>query len=329
MENICAKVYAKINIALDILGSYSDGYHKLDMLMTSVDIADVICVSKASASRVIMDGKMCGKENTASKAVALLQEEFGIELRVEIVKGIPMSAGLGGSSADASGVFACAQMLFDLPKDVVTKLANKVGSDVAYMMSGGACRVGGRGEIVQRVDLPNFALVIAQKEVGASTRDVYQRYDKNLIEKLKEENDIVAKEKNKLKCENIFVENGKSELNDESDILANSKNASVENSQESQSTKIDSALASVSKNCKGAFNVLQESAIELCPSIETTLRDMQKYAKTAFMTGSGSAVVGVFDNMTAAESCARKLKGYAFVKAVTTLDKGLAIIEES
>jgi len=127
MKCISIKVNAKINLSLDITRVREDGYHDLDMLMTSVDIFDTITAQKSDKSQVTMDGKVVESNNTAVKALTLLQEKFGIAMKVDIVKGIPFSAGMGGSSADASGVFFCASKLFGISIDEMMPLALKVG----------------------------------------------------------------------------------------------------------------------------------------------------------------------------------------------------------
>ena len=136
MKRISIKVNAKINLSLDITGVREDGYHNLDMIMTSVDVFDIITAQKSDKSQVTMDGQVVEANNTAAKALALLQEKFNIAMNVDIVKGIPFSAGMGGSSADASGVFFCASKLFGISIDEMMPLALKVGCDVPYMIFG-------------------------------------------------------------------------------------------------------------------------------------------------------------------------------------------------
>ena len=57
MNSLTIKVNAKINLSLDIKGVFQDGYHSLDMLETSVDIFDLIKVSKSDKTQVYMDNE--------------------------------------------------------------------------------------------------------------------------------------------------------------------------------------------------------------------------------------------------------------------------------
>lgn len=50
---ITEKAPAKINLGLDVLGKRADGYHELDMIMTSVDLSDRITVRELENEQVI------------------------------------------------------------------------------------------------------------------------------------------------------------------------------------------------------------------------------------------------------------------------------------
>ncbi|MDE5549696.1 MAG: hypothetical protein K2J13_05545, partial [Clostridia bacterium] len=178
MDKIKIKVYAKINLALDIVGVRDDGYHELDMLNSSVSIFDTITARKSNQSVVFMNGVKAKASNSAVKTLQILKDNFNINMCVDIRKGIPFSAGLGGSSADASGVFFCAYKLFNIPLDSLISLAVKVGCDVPYMIIGGGARVRGVGEIVEPCKVQKLSLAICQKEYGSSTKNIYATYDK-------------------------------------------------------------------------------------------------------------------------------------------------------
>ena len=190
MDEIKVKVYAKINLDLKIKGTYEDGYHKLDMLMTSVDVYDIVHATKNLESIVTMDGVVQDDNNTAKKALNLLELAYGYSMSVDIKKNIPFSAGLGGSSADASAVFYCYSKLYGIDLESMHKLAMQVGSDVVYMLYGGAKHVRCKGEMISLAEYSQKYLVIAQKEVGASTKEVYNLYDKILNRDNYIENDL-------------------------------------------------------------------------------------------------------------------------------------------
>lgn len=272
MEKIEIRVYAKINLKLDINGVYEDGYHSLNMLATSLDIYDEIIVEKAQENSVYMDGVLQDETNTATKALQLLEQAYGYFAKVEIKKNIPFMAGLGGSSADAAGVFYAYGLLYGIDHFYMNKLAQSVGSDVVYMMQGGLCAIKCRGEMIfPKEDQLDLHLVVAQKEYGASTKDVYMQYDKSEKE-----------------YEQVPIKN---------DVIA--------------------------------FNVLEKPATTLAPNIAKAKEDLLQFTDKVFMTGSGSAYVGVFDNIEKAKECASALKDYIFVKACDTKRVGVEIISFS
>ncbi len=184
MDEIKVRVHAKVNLTLEITGVNGRGYHDLDMLCCSVEPFDEVRVRVFDDINVTMDGARAGKENTAFRAALCVLEASGISLDVDIKKGIPTGAGLGGSSADASAVFYAATRLGLIDVAVAEKLCVKVGSDVAYMMRGGYCRLRGEGEKITPLGDADFTLALVQKEIGASTADVYRGYDEHPVKGL-------------------------------------------------------------------------------------------------------------------------------------------------
>ena len=70
------RVNAKINMTLDVVGSYKEGYHNLDMTMISVGIFDVVEVVLSDSICVTMDGRECDESNTAYKVADICQKEY-------------------------------------------------------------------------------------------------------------------------------------------------------------------------------------------------------------------------------------------------------------
>lgn len=172
------KVYAKINICLKIDGLYDDGFHRLDMILTSVDIADVLSFELCGDITVKMGQKPQGASNTAYRACEALERRGLIKgATVNIQKGIPFSAGLGGSSADAAAVIAAAQKMVGFDDSMAHSCAMEVGSDVAFMLKGGAARIKGKGEIIEPFDLKQLYAVVAKPQGGVSTPLCYKTFD--------------------------------------------------------------------------------------------------------------------------------------------------------
>ncbi len=273
MEKLTLKVYAKINLMLDIRGLFEDGYHNLDMVMASCSVFDKIQAEKSTQNEVYMDGVLQDRRNTAYRALEILTLAYGYGLKVSITKGIPMNAGVGGSSADAAAVFFAYSYLYGIDQSYMTKLALSIGSDVVYMMQGGPAKVKCKGDLVFPIEeYTHLNMVMLQKTQGAATKDVYKKYD----------------------------EIGKENL--DSFVLTNGQKV---------------------------FNVLQAPAVALTPNIQETINELKEYTDKVFMTGSGSAVIGVFETEKEAKSCLENIKGtYEFKDFVTTMPKGIEIVEE-
>ena len=178
MDKLKVRVNAKINLTLDVLGVYGEGYHELDTVMASVGIFDNVECTRADGISVHMDGKAQDVNNTAYKAWAICNEKYGIGgLDIVITKGIPFGAGLGGSSADASAVLYCIGKIYGITQSQLLEVACLVGSDVSFMLSGGIMRCGGKGDDLKALPFHDYAIVVLKGKNGTNTREVFRRHD--------------------------------------------------------------------------------------------------------------------------------------------------------
>jgi 4-diphosphocytidyl-2-C-methyl-D-erythritol kinase len=192
-NSIKLRAYAKLNLSLKVIGKRPDGYHDIDSLMQSVSLHDEIDL-KVIDSGVKVKCSISGiEDNTAQKAAELLLAEAKINagVHIQINKNIPLSAGLGGGSADAAATLIGINKLFDLNfhKEKLMQLGAKIGSDVPFCLVGGTARCTGRGETVVRENPrsgASFILVIPR--ISVPTRQVYEKFDK--VGKGSSENDL-------------------------------------------------------------------------------------------------------------------------------------------
>jgi 4-diphosphocytidyl-2-C-methyl-D-erythritol kinase len=109
------RALAKINLDLRVLGKRPDGYHELRTIFHSISLADVLEVSftPASVTEISLAGNLDIPDNLAAKAARLALDAMGIAGRVEfrLEKRIPMGAGLGGGSSDAAAVLLALPVL--------------------------------------------------------------------------------------------------------------------------------------------------------------------------------------------------------------------------
>lgn len=161
-------VTPKINIGLNVLGKRPDGFHSLETVFFPVDaFSDTLTIEAVpgSCGQVQMD--VCyasGKHvewdtnyDLCAKAYRLLIEEgYGLpSVKIKLVKGIPVGAGLGGGSADCAATFKLLSKMFylNLPKDKIRAFAARLGSDCAFFVDNVPCFASGRGEILEPMDL--------------------------------------------------------------------------------------------------------------------------------------------------------------------------------
>ena len=179
------KAYAKINIALDVVGKREDGYHLLKMIMQTVDLYDVIEITKIDSDIKLICNKPyvpIDERNLAYKAAKLFKETYNIEdcVSINLTKNIPVSAGMAGGSTDAAGVLKLMNRIFNInaSDEELRALGLKLGADVPYCINGGTALCEGIGEkITQLKPFNDKIVVIVKPPFGVSTKEVYKDFD--------------------------------------------------------------------------------------------------------------------------------------------------------
>lgn len=176
---------AKINLTLEILGRRDDGYHDLDTVMTTIDLADTVRVRSADALDVRLSGRFAGNvegdRELAAEAAKALASAAGREpdVAIEVEKAIPVAAGLGGGSSDAAAVLRGLDRLWglDWPLGRLSEVAAALGSDVPFFLHGGSARCHGRGEIVEPLrDLRPLRLLVLVPPVPPPPNKTARRF---------------------------------------------------------------------------------------------------------------------------------------------------------
>jgi len=201
-RSIAFKTYAKINISLDVTGVRDNGYHEVSMVMHGVNLYDRMSVKLLPAKEHKISIKTdkyyvpCDERNTAWKAAKLVIDEFSpdsCEIRIDIKKIIPVSAGLAGGSSNAAGVLLALNHLFELGLDIegLCRLGVRIGADVPFciktmaaaehtfgMEGGTVCALAeGIGELLSPLPHVSFWTVLVKPPAGMSTKEVYTALD--------------------------------------------------------------------------------------------------------------------------------------------------------
>ncbi|MBD8034994.1 MULTISPECIES: 4-(cytidine 5'-diphospho)-2-C-methyl-D-erythritol kinase [Solibacillus] len=267
------KAPAKINLSLDVLYKRPDNYHEVEMVMTTVDLADRIGLESRkdgqikiiSADNFVPDDQ----RNFAYQAAELIKSTYGIKegVDISIEKQIPIAAGLAGGSSDAAATLRGLNELWNLnlSLDELAELGSKIGSDVSFCVYGGTALATGRGEKIQELTAPPTCwVVLAKPKIGVSTADVYGGLN---IEGLKHPNT-----KQMIKA----IETNDYEL-----------------------------------MCQSLGNVLETVTFNLHPEVITIKEQMQRFgADAVLMSGSGPTVFGLVENETRVSRIYNGLRGF-------------------
>ena len=267
------RAFAKLNLTLDILRRREDGYHDLQMVMQSIDLADELTVTPAEGegamsttlSYLPSDGR-----NLAQMAAEAFRNAAGRggQLDISIVKRIPVCAGMAGGSSDAAAVLRAMNELTGAgytPAELA-KIGEAVGSDVPYCVVGGTALAEGRGERLTALPpLPPCHVVVCKPPFPISTPQLFSRVDMRKIARRPDTEGMLA-------------------------ALAAGD------------------LTGVARRMYNVFeDVLEPRRQAEISAIKAALIDCG--ALGAAMTGSGPTVFGLFDDPAAAESARAQLSG--------------------
>ncbi len=176
------RAYAKVNIALKILGKRPDGYHELVSFMQALpDLYDVLEIVEAEETEISCSDETlsCGEDNLVVKALKLA----GKKAKVHIEKKIPIAAGLAGGSADAAAILYAFLGASKESYDI----ASKIGADVPFSlmaihMQGKCAAIASRtGTDLKPVEPFKGTIITKTPNIAVSTADVYKEYDKMQI----------------------------------------------------------------------------------------------------------------------------------------------------
>ena len=138
---------AKLNLALDVVGTLPNGYHDLDMTMQAITLHERVVLCRSPYLNLRLPGSPVApnNKNTAIKAALAFFDYTGLLAGVDITvyKSTPVRAGMAGGSADAAAVLVGMNALYGarLSMSELCALGAKIGADVPFALMGGTCRV--------------------------------------------------------------------------------------------------------------------------------------------------------------------------------------------
>lgn len=178
---------AKLNLTLDVLGRRPDGYHDMRMIMQSVELADLLDITRSGSGELRVSTNLHflpnNAKNLAAQAALRWWEAQGNAsqgLDITIDKHIPVCAGMAGGSSDAAAVLRALNELegAGLSPAQLARIGERVGSDVPYCVTGGTALAEGRGEVLTPLPpLPPCWVVLCKPEFSISTPALFAKID--------------------------------------------------------------------------------------------------------------------------------------------------------
>ena len=176
---------AKINLGLNIIEKRADGFHEIESVFYPIDWKDILEIVPSGEVNGMVEFSSSGIEipesnggNLCERAYQILHDRYALpSVKIHLHKVIPIGAGLGGGSADASFTLKMLNELFDLrlPDQELETFAAELGSDCPFFIENVPKFVTGRGEEMEpiEVDLSSFCIVLINPNIHIGTAEAY------------------------------------------------------------------------------------------------------------------------------------------------------------
>ena len=176
--------YAKINLSLGVLGKLKNKLHRIESLVSFIDLHDEISIQKINKKKhkVFFYGKFSKNipnNNTISKLLELLDRQNFLKNKkylIKIKKNIPLKSGMGGGSMNASSVlryFVNKNKLL-LNTSQISQMANKIGSDVMLGIEKKNLILQGNRKLFRSNKKIGLYTIIIKPNFGCSTEKIYK-----------------------------------------------------------------------------------------------------------------------------------------------------------
>ena len=176
------KSYAKVNISLKVLRKLKSNFHKIESLVSFINLYDEIFIKKTNNKdhKIKFYGKFSKgitKNNTISLLLKIIEKKLnGQKYLIKINKKIPQKSGLGGGSMNASSLlkFLIKSQKLNLSSKEIGKISSKIGSDVIIGMQSKTSILYGNGNLKNIKQNINLYTLLVRPNFGCSTKDIYK-----------------------------------------------------------------------------------------------------------------------------------------------------------
>ena len=153
------------------------------MIMQTIHLYDRLKITKMKTPGIEIHSNLpflpVNENNLVYKAGKLLMDEVGIRegVRVDLLKRIPVAAGMAGGSSDAAAMLYGMNQLFGLKlsRQALMERGVTIGADVPYCLMRGTALAEGIGEKLKQLPpMVKCPVLIAKPQISVSTKFVYQ-----------------------------------------------------------------------------------------------------------------------------------------------------------
>lgn len=276
------RALAKINLGLRVLYKRSDGFHELRTVFQTISLADTLDVEFTPSRRTSIELAGCDHiaDNLVVRAARAAMDAMKTtgSVRFHLTKRIPMGAGLGGGSSDAAAVLLALPVLAgrELAMEELIRLGTQLGSDVPFFFLGGTALGLGRGtELYPLPEMPAETAILVAPAIHVSTPEAYRALNRGLT------SDVEQNMIDSFQCQAWCANTGTSK-GGPTGVLGNDFEGAV---------------------------------FDRHPELRSLKRKLLRLgARAAMMTGSGSALFGIFNSR---KDAARVLPSFGREQAFT------------
>lgn len=150
---------AKINLGLNIIKKRTDGFHNIETIMIPIPLFDVLEFSESDNFSIKFFGEtenLHPHENTIYKTWEKLKKNYSIPaFEVKLLKNIPIAAGLGGGSSDASFFLRNVNTNYNLglSNEQMEEFITEIGNDCPFFIKNEPAFASSMGEMLSPIDI--------------------------------------------------------------------------------------------------------------------------------------------------------------------------------
>ena len=212
MNLIKFKSFAKINLSLNIIKRLSNNYHKVESLVTFINLSDSIYIKliKNKKHNIFFSGKFSkniSKNNTVAKLLRLLDKNNLLDnkkFQIKIIKNIPLKSGMGGGSMNAASLlkYFFQKKLIKISGKEMHEIAYSIGSDVALGLEKKNTILFANNSLKKLDFKTRIHILLVKPNINYSTKFIYSKVKKYSKQQYKTKNKVYFSKENLVNYKN-------------------------------------------------------------------------------------------------------------------------------